>query len=160
MEENTLDPISSSGDQPGEEGFSAYDTEPEAASDAKAASSETQEPEAVTPAQPAGPTAWTKLRRALGWASAEERLNDLTRAIEEAPTGAVNYLLRGEIYLAQQNAEQAQADLEQAAALAAGEYAAADWGLGAQVIQDRALAGLRKLAARQPSRGQQDNAES
>ncbi len=94
---------------------------------------------------PATPALWMRLRRALGWASAEERLNDLNRAIEQAPTAAVNYLLRGELYLVRREHEQAQADLQQAAALAAEEYATAAWGLSAQVIQDRALAGLRKL---------------
>ncbi len=149
MEDNTLPPELAPEQRGDEDAPSGSPVETEVR--AEPPPQETAEPEAVTLQQVATPTAWNRLRRLLGWAGEEERLNDLNRAIEEAPTAAVNYLLRGELYLVQREQQQAQADLEQAVALAEGEYAAADWGFGAQAVQDRALAGLRKLAATHPA---------
>ena len=147
MDEQPLQPMDGGADEVSD--LPVDETGTSAEAEATPPDTEVVAPEAA-PAEvsaPATPALWTRLRRALGWASAEERLNDLNRAIEQAPTAAVNYLLRGELYLARREDEQALADLQQAAALAVEEYATAAWGLSAQVIQDRALAGLRKLGA-------------
>ncbi len=91
---------------------------------------------------------WQRLRRLTGMgrpdaAELEMRLADLNRAIEKHPDAAMNYVLRGELYLEARDYQQASVDFEQALALASHEVSTADWGIIAQVVQDRALQGLR-----------------
>lgn len=76
-------------------------------------------------------------------AELEMRLADLNRAIAAHPDAAINYALRGELYLDAREYALAAADFERALALAAAEAESADWGIIAQAVQDRALEGLR-----------------
>lgn len=97
------------------------------------------------------PVGWfTRLRARFFGAQARrtyttERLIALTRAIERHPESAVNYAARGELYLEIGERERAAENFHQALALAEAQYAEDDWGLVAQAVQDRAVAGLTKL---------------
>lgn len=102
-----------------------------------------------TPAA-AQPGMWQRVLRMAGLGrptgtELEMRLADLNRAIAEHPDAAMNYVLRGELYLEVRDDQLARADFEQALALAAQEVETADWGIIAQVAQDRAAQGLRLL---------------
>ncbi|MBC6934706.1 MAG: hypothetical protein DWB42_02580 [Chloroflexi bacterium] len=76
------------------------------------------------------------------------RLEDLNRMIEYQPEAAVNYLFRGELRLKNADYENAAADFRRAVELAGNELERADWGLVAQTLRDRALAGLQKAERR------------
>ena len=93
---------------------------------------------------------FTRLRARFSGAQARrtyttERLIALTRAIERHPQSAVNYVARGELYLEIGERERAAEDFRHALALAEAQYAEDDWGLVAQAVQDRAIAGLTKI---------------
>ncbi|MBZ0319348.1 MAG: hypothetical protein K8L91_23260 [Anaerolineae bacterium] len=68
----------------------------------------------------------------------------LNRAIEQHPDAAVNYVLRGEYWLAADDREAAQADFEQAILLGMVELEASEWGYLQQALIDRARQGLRQ----------------
>lgn len=89
-----------------------------------------------------------RLRSIFGSQSRSRRLLDLEWAIEEFPDAPANYVLRGEVYLEANEYALAVMDFEQGLALAAEQFANADWGLVAQVLQDRALNGLEKARRR------------
>jgi tetratricopeptide (TPR) repeat protein len=72
------------------------------------------------------------------------RVAALNRAIDADPDAPVNYVLRGELRLKLREREAAAADFQKALALADSAFAASDWGLVAQTLRDRALAGLRR----------------
>lgn len=85
------------------------------------------------------------LDRLLGRARRRERLNALNFAIASYPESPVNYVLRGELYLAARDDDQAAHDFEMALSLADSAFTQSDWGLVAQSARDRALVGLRRL---------------
>lgn len=101
-------------------------------------------------------TIWEKIRRVLfGEADTgksytvsdnHRRMTELTQAIEAYPEAAVNYLLRAELHLKLKQNELAQEDFEQALTLAQAQYQSDRWGLASQVVQDRALRGLKRIA--------------
>ena len=78
-------------------------------------------------------------------ADQQERMRDLTRAIEQFPETAVNYLLRGELHLEMKQYDLAQEDLEMALELAEANFDEERWGLNAQSTMDRAKRGLQRL---------------
>lgn len=77
-----------------------------------------------------------------------QRLAALTDAIEESPASAVNYVLRGELYLRYDEPTLAQVDFERALAIAHEEAETHDWGFIAQALRDRALAGWQTAIQR------------
>lgn len=82
----------------------------------------------------------------------QERVHTLTHAINIAPNAAVNYLLRGELYLAHGADELAAQDFQKALLLAETELSERDTkslGLVAQGMQDRALVGYQEALRRQ-----------
>ena|GEM_PF-1093748 len=92
---------------------------------------------------------WTRLRRALfGGADVSRALRHLDEAIENAPDAPANYVLRGELYLRAREYALAQRDFQRAYELATGQFERSDWGILAQAMQDRALAGLQKAERR------------
>jgi hypothetical protein len=76
---------------------------------------------------------------------ANSRLAALTDAIAANPDAAVNYVMRGELFLEHGERELAYADFVKALTLAAAQLETEEWGLVAQAVQDRAEAGLRRL---------------
>lgn len=72
-----------------------------------------------------------------------QRLRYLNHAIEQNPAVALNYLLRGELLLQQDNVPNAVHDFEQALALAQVELETVDWGYAQQTVIDRAHHGIR-----------------
>ncbi len=90
---------------------------------------------------------WGRLRQAIfgdGLDDKSEHFRHLDQAIESAPDSAANYVLRGELYLKAREYALARRDFQQAYELAAKQFERSDWGLIAQAMQDRALAGLQK----------------
>ena len=87
---------------------------------------------------------WVWLRNRLGWGVNRRlrQLEDLFTAIAAHPDSFTNYVLRGELYLQMGEYESALADFEIAQKLASEHLAVDNWGLVAQVMQDRALVGL------------------
>lgn len=71
-------------------------------------------------------------------------MNELNSAIASHPDSPMNYVLRGELHLANGDREAAVADFQTAVSLADSEFAQSDWGLIAQAARDRALHGLRR----------------
>jgi hypothetical protein len=71
------------------------------------------------------------------------RLHLLNRAIEGSPDAAVNFVLRGEYWLEQEDAQQAIADFQTAIELAETELETSDWGYIQQTLFDRSQQGLR-----------------
>lgn len=96
------------------------------------------------------PNIWQRLRRLFVTqpSDAAGRLAQLTRAIDDTPDSASNYVLRGEIYMEMREYALAYTDFQRAAEVAAAAFEAADWGLLEQALRDRALAGLRKAERR------------
>lgn len=72
------------------------------------------------------------------------RVEGLTRTIEAHPNSAANYVLRGEMLLKLKRYTAAEMDFRRALDLAAAQVESEDWGVVAQVMQDRALAGLKR----------------
>ena len=97
------------------------------------------------------PSIWQTIRRFFfmlpGEKSAEQQqsLHDLTEAIEQFPDTAVNYLLRGELYIAMKQHNLAQEDLQKALELAQMQFEDDRWGISAQLTMDRAKFALQKL---------------
>jgi tetratricopeptide (TPR) repeat protein len=90
---------------------------------------------------------WKRLRRAIlggGADDQDEHFRYLDQAIENAPETAANYVLRGELYLRAREYALARRDFQWAYELAAEQFEHSDWGIIAQAMQDRALAGLQK----------------
>jgi hypothetical protein len=80
------------------------------------------------------------------WDSWTIQLHLLTRDIEADPDSPVNYLLRGEEWLAREQWEQAGADFETALELAGQLLEQSAWGYVYQSYVDRAEAGLRQCS--------------
>lgn len=74
-----------------------------------------------------------------------QRLLELDQALASYPDAAVNYVLRGEIYLELGQYALAAQDFQQGLTLATIELESNRWGLVAQTVQDRAQAGLAQL---------------
>lgn len=70
-----------------------------------------------------------------------ERISALDMTIACYSQSPAGYLLRGELYLELQEYELAAADFERAAEYASAKLERAEWGLLAQVVQDRAQQG-------------------
>jgi hypothetical protein len=104
------------------------------------------EAELLQPAAPAAPQhSW------LDWLRprpVNERLAELNQTIADHPNAAINYVLRGELYLNKGEIALAQADFRWAFTLADADFEASNWGLVAQVVRDRALDGLREAERR------------
>lgn len=90
---------------------------------------------------------WTLLLRPKH--AAALRIDGLGQAIERSPNVPANYVLRGELYLTLKRYADAEMDFRRALDLAAAQVESQDWGVVAQVMQDRALAGLKQSRARQ-----------
>lgn len=78
----------------------------------------------------------------------QQRLANLNQAIAQYPDAAANYLQRAEFYMQMHDYPAAAEDFQRALELAAADYEASAWGILAQSVRDRALAGLAKAAAR------------
>ncbi len=87
------------------------------------------------------------LKRLLG-GSTSERLYNLNWSIAAYPDVAANYVLRGELLKEHGDLVQAIADFRRALELSAKQFEIDDWGIVAQTMQDRALAGLRDALRR------------
>jgi tetratricopeptide (TPR) repeat protein len=116
-----------------------------------------------TPEPAAAPlTFWDRIRYMLGPSRtervlrAEHRLHDLDDAIARNPDEAANYVLRGELALETGQPELAAADFQRALELAHAAVEKEEWGLVAQVMQDRALVGLRSALRRTGPRNTQE----
>jgi tetratricopeptide (TPR) repeat protein len=77
------------------------------------------------------------------------RIESLSRAVAEYPDAPTNYVLRGELYLEFGDFTLAEADFRQALELAAKQVESEDWGVIAQVVQDRAQTGLAEALRNQ-----------
>lgn len=104
---------------------------------------------------PAAPPAgwWRRLREVrLNWRTAPQPddvlLNDLDEAISLYPQEAVNYVLRGELFLKQRSYALAALDFHRALEIVTPQVEARRWGLVAQIMRDRALQGLRRAGQR------------
>lgn len=99
----------------------------------------------AVPAQP-GWLDWMRglLTGRLSEAALTERLREVDGAIARNPEAAINYVTRGELLLQAGLPEAALADFQQGYLLANEEFQDADWGVVAQVTQDRALRGLHQ----------------
>ncbi|MDX1994247.1 MAG: tetratricopeptide repeat protein [bacterium] len=111
--------------------------------------------EVAAAAPPVRETFGQYLRRRL-WPSrqdllqqAESRLRELEEAIEQrpeddAPSKATHHILRGELFLKVRAYEQALAEFQQALALTEKQIDEGDWGVIAQILQDRAWQGFQR----------------
>jgi hypothetical protein len=88
---------------------------------------------------------WARIRRSF---SRMERWHNLNWTIAAYPDVAANYVLRGELLLRQGDTLGAISDFRHALRLAAEQVETEDWGVVAQAVQDRALAGLRDALRR------------
>lgn len=94
---------------------------------------------------------WQRIRRFFFKTASEKkeefrtRIIILSHTIETHPDAAVNYVLRGELYLALRERELAQQDFEKALELAEAQFDNDRWGLGSQAILDRARLGLQRI---------------
>lgn len=84
---------------------------------------------------------WQRLR---GGHNQNQRLVELEQAIIAYPDAPVNYILRGEVYLALGEYALAEIDFERGLRLAQAQYARDEWGIITQALQDRALRNLEK----------------
>lgn len=80
----------------------------------------------------------------LSEAGLAKRLREIDGAIARHPEAAINYVTRGELLLKANLPEAALADFQQGYLLAHEEFQDADWGVVAQVTQDRALRGIQQ----------------
>jgi len=96
------------------------------------------------------PDFWQRVRSVFAASPSDRvaRLTQLTRAIEDAPEAAVNYVLRGELYMDMREYALAHVDFQRAYEVAEAHFEIADWGFMEQVMRDRALAGLDKARRR------------
>jgi hypothetical protein len=111
--------------------------------------------EALPEAKAPGEVFWARIRRALfgGTNRADDagfiaRVRGLDQAIEATPDTPGTYVLRGELYLRAKEYALAEADFRAAYELAVQQFERSDWGIMAQAMQDRALAGLRTAEKR------------
>ncbi len=93
------------------------------------------------------PSPWRRFRRLF---SRMERWHNLNWMIVTYPEVAANYVLRGELLLRQGDTLGAIADFRRGLDLALEQMEQEDWGMVAQAVQDRALAGLRDALYRAP----------
>lgn len=118
---------------------------------------------AETFVETAPPAAESKGRTLRGWLrtifgsheSTELRIAELSQMIEVYPDTAVNYVFRGELLLKNGDTQQASDDFRRALELASQQVETSNWGLVAQAVQDRALAGLEKSERRLKSQSAQ-----
>ena len=82
--------------------------------------------------------------------SDDTRLRELSLAIIEYPRSSSNYVLRGELYLHYREYARAESDFRRALLLAAEAVETENWGILAQAMQDRALAGWQKAIQHLP----------
>lgn len=75
------------------------------------------------------------------------RIDLLTRAIDGNPDAAINYVLRGELWLQYEEPDEAMADFASAIQLAQQEVEASDWGYLPQALLERARQGLKMAQA-------------
>jgi hypothetical protein len=75
----------------------------------------------------------------------------LDDAIYREPDVAVNYVIRGELYLERGEIENAAADFERGEELAQREFAERRWGVVAQAMRDRARRGIEETRKRRRS---------
>jgi hypothetical protein len=102
--------------------------------------------EGLPVAHPPKLSLWERIRQ-IFWidiGGVDERIRHLDAAIENAVDTPANYVLRGELYLGIREYALAQRDFQRAYELATAQFQRSDWGLMAQAMQDRALAGLQK----------------
>jgi hypothetical protein len=85
---------------------------------------------------------WIYPSQAMREKATVERFLLLDDAIYREPAVAVNYVIRGELYLQRGEIENAAADFEQGEELAHSDFAESRWGLVAQATRDRARRGL------------------
>ncbi len=78
-------------------------------------------------------------------ADAAQRLRLLSKKIEKLPDAPVNFVLRGELYLAAGETEKAAADFQKAITLAEQLDPELDWGYINTAYIDRAIKGLRQI---------------
>ncbi|MBI5666682.1 MAG: hypothetical protein HZC41_01630 [Chloroflexi bacterium] len=102
----------------------------------------------ATPLHAVDVTFWGWLRRWFNGESADLRAADLTSGIEQHPETPANYVFRGELLLQTGAYAAAADDFRRALELAAQQVETARWGLVAQAVQDRALAGLERAERR------------
>jgi hypothetical protein len=110
--------------------------------------------EAVADELPENPNltpAPTLIDRLRGWLTGQlseaglaDRLREVDGAIARHPEAALNYVTRGELLLRAGLPEAALADFQQGYLLANEELQDANWGVVAQVTQDRALRGIQQ----------------
>lgn len=96
---------------------------------------------------------WARLWRRAS-APEDDYLEELNQVIRANPKTAVNYVLRGELFLEMGEYQLAHNNFEQALEITEQEMREADWGIVAQVVQDRALAGLHKVRSRRQRSGE------
>ncbi|PJF45205.1 MAG: hypothetical protein CUN55_00110 [Phototrophicales bacterium] len=77
----------------------------------------------------------------------QSRKELLDRAIDSNPNAAINYVLRGELWLLNEEYHAAIADFEKAIMLAEQEVELCDWVYLPQAILDRARQGLKMAKA-------------
>jgi len=94
-------------------------------------------------------TFWQGIRHKL-WPSVEDRmrraegqLQDLDEAISLNPDECTNYVLRGELFLKVRAYDLALADFQRGLEIANEQIENGDWGIIAQIMQDRALVGIQ-----------------
>jgi len=91
------------------------------------------------------PSFWQRLMNLLPSAEKQRRqLEELNTAIALHPDVAANYVLRGELHLKNNAPEQALEDFQQALELASYQLDRDNWGFLDQVMQDRALYGIKQ----------------
>lgn len=113
---------------------------------------EEQPEEPVAPEQNNAPppvSLWQRLRYLVSGhpQAVDQRLDELEAAIKQHPDKAVNYILLGELYAEVREYTLAVEYLDMGLQLATRQVAAEDWGIIAQTLQDRALAGLTAAEA-------------
>lgn len=109
-----------------------------------------EEVQEITPTPAPRSGVWQRLRGLFMGSptDAAARLEQLTRAIENSPDTAVNYVLRGEVYMDMREYALAHADFQRGYSVAEAQFEIADWGFLEQAMRDRALAGLDKAQRR------------
>lgn len=98
----------------------------------------------------ADPTVWQRVLSWLlptdgeKWVGQDERLHELTRALERDPESAASYVSRGEVHLQIGDHFAAARDFRRALELAEAQFRTQTWGVVAQAVRDRALRGLKQ----------------